>query len=109
MQLYSPFYCALCVFTLSSIIKCIYHLFNKYVGDICHEDEDHTNKACKSTLKKVKYISDIAITTTSPITVQLLSNRNSIIFKVGLIHTHTHTHSCIVSFLVQPDSTSAIA
>ena len=105
------FYCALCVFTLSSIIKFIYHLFNKCVGDIYCEDEDHKNKAGKSTLEKVKHISDIAMTTTSAITVQLLSNRNSIIFKVRS-HTHTHTHtdtnSCTVSFLVQPDSTSAI-
>ena len=90
------FYCALCVFTLSSIIKFIYHLFNKCVGDIYCEDEDHKNKAGKSTLEKVKHISDIAMTTTSAITVQLLSNRNSIIFKVRLTHTHTHTQTLIV-------------
>ena len=84
------------------------------MGDIYCENEDHKNKAGKSTLGKVKHISDIAMTTTSAITVQLLSNRNSIIFKVRLTYTHTHTHthtdtnSCTVSFLVQPDSTSAI-
>ena len=99
MQSYSPCYCALCVFTLSSIIKFIYHLFNKCVGDIYCEDEDHKNKAGKSTLKKVKHNSDIAMTTTSAITVQLLSNRNSIIFKEGLTcaRAHTHTHTLIVA------------
>lgn len=62
------------------------------MGDIYCENEDHKNKAGKSTLGKVKHISDIAMTTTSAITVQLLSNRNSIIFKVRLTYTHTHTH-----------------